>query len=1222
MKIISIKFLNLNSLKGEHEIRFDKPPFTESGLFAITGPTGAGKTTILDAITVALYGRVHRHDKEASESMTRFTGESHAEVEFEANQELFRARWSLRRSRNRPEGVLQTPRMELANALTGEIIVGHPLSAVQSKIVELCGLDYNQFLRSVMLSQGDFTRFLKASENERSELLEKITDTGIYSDISTYVYEKAKEQKVQLDVLRARMNDVVLLSDEEKNVITETLQRHQQEERRLTQVKLDIETKINWLQKLRDLKNKQAFHSQQLSTFAQQAKDNEHDFERLNQHARASKHTLALQAINQHKKQREEIEHKVVDLEKHLPGYKEELQQALLQLTTTKEEYARAQFALHEAEPLLQAVVIKDTEIEVEKHSLQQTMNAFNLLQNEVREIEKLKDEKQHEFELCQMQLSEVEKWLEANQKDSELEKDVPAYEQLRKELAAADEAISKSTRELSKLKDQQKREQLSFANATEKVESIKKAIKQLEGEQKIISQKLSEVIGEQSVESLESKANDLPALIAVCKDQLRLSGEYQKHVERKQQAVQQLKDVTQKHDAESHQLQQLEIDKEKAEVMLNDLQQLVEIQVRIQKYDEDRQQLKSEEPCPLCGSIHHPYVDRHNHNHVNLAQQKRDEHRVYLSKISKEHEKKALVVNTLTNNVSTLKDEIELIKKAITDVTKAFDRNNGDLPKPLNLSDSKIIAAIVVAKEKDYKSLRDQVLTIKTLQHQLQQLQNQCNINLQEQARFESITLQIAERVKGIIRDIDRERESVDVGIESKSSLVASATLLLSKYEITYNTADDSKYEEHLKNRMAGYTTALANFHRYKEDIGRVQAEFISAKTIYAEKTLKLEELGLVVKNEQQSLAKLQAERLKIFGEKDASKERKRLSDEVQQLMTLSENLQNTFHQKEQIVKVNEEKIVEWKRQLQEVEEKYLVLRNRLTETLAKEDIASIEKLEALFIPVSEEQRISVVKQKIEQNVTTTSSILKSIESEYIAEAEKNLTEESEEALQETLGTQQQLIRELNQQLGGLQHALQEDARLLARHEEVAAQVEAQQKECSRWDKISQLIGSADGKKFSKFAQGLTLARLTELANRHLHKLSDRYRILKSAEKDLELQIIDAYQADVVRPMTTLSGGESFLVSLSLALGLSDLAGNKTQINSLFIDEGFGTLDAETLDVAISALENLQASGKMIGIISHVEALKERIGTQIEVSKQPGGYSKIIVKSYGKEYA
>ena len=163
-------------------------------------------------------------------------------------------------------------------------------------------------------------------------------------------------------------------------------------------------------------------------------------------------------------------------------------------------------------------------------------------------------------------------------------------------------------------------------------------------------------------------------------------------------------------------------------------------------------------------------------------------------------------------------------------------------------------------------------------------------------------------------------------------------------------------------------------------------------------------------------------------------------------------------------------------------------------------------------------------------------------------------------------------------------------------------------------------LIGSENGKKFSRFAQGLTLARLTELANRHLLRLSDRYRILKTAEKDLDLQIIDGYQADVVRPMATLSGGESFLVSLALALGLSDLASRKVQINSLFIDEGFGTLDADTLDIAVSALENLQANGKAIGIISHVEALKERIGTQIQVSKQAGGSSKIKLVSYGSQ--
>src|SRR5690606_10471591 len=129
-----------------------------------------------------------------------------------------------------------------------------------------------------------------------------------------------------------------------------------------------------------------------------------------------------------------------------------------------------------------------------------------------------------------------------------------------------------------------------------------------------------------------------------------------------------------------------------------------------------------------------------------------------------------------------------------------------------------------------------------------------------------------------------------------------------------------------------------------------------------------------------------------------------------------------------------------------------------------------------------------------------------------------------------------------------------------------------------------------------------------------------DRYTILKSPHNDLELQIIDGYQADVLRPMTSLSGGESFLVSLSLALGLSELASRKTQINSLFIDEGFGTLDAETLDVAISALEKIQSNGKTIGIISHVEALKERIGVQIKVQKQNGGYSKIKIQNSNAE--
>ncbi|RMF20679.1 MAG: ATP-binding cassette family protein, partial [Bacteroidetes bacterium] len=168
--------------------------------------------------------------------------------------------------------------------------------------------------------------------------------------------------------------------------------------------------------------------------------------------------------------------------------------------------------------------------------------------------------------------------------------------------------------------------------------------------------------------------------------------------------------------------------------------------------------------------------------------------------------------------------------------------------------------------------------------------------------------------------------------------------------------------------------------------------------------------------------------------------------------------------------------------------------------------------------------------------------------------------------------------------------------------------------KTLERWERLNDLIGSADGKKFRTYAQGLTLRKLVQLANRYLETLNGRYVIHKPEEDTLELSIIDTYQADNERSMNTLSGGESFLVSLALALGLSDMAGRKTRIRSLFIDEGFGTLDEASLDLAISTLENLQAQGKLIGIISHVKELKERIATQIRVLKRGSGFSVIEV--------
>jgi exonuclease SbcC len=211
-------------------------------------------------------------------------------------------------------------------------------------------------------------------------------------------------------------------------------------------------------------------------------------------------------------------------------------------------------------------------------------------------------------------------------------------------------------------------------------------------------------------------------------------------------------------------------------------------------------------------------------------------------------------------------------------------------------------------------------------------------------------------------------------------------------------------------------------------------------------------------------------------------------------------------------------------------------------------------------------------------------------------------------------LEVQETAWQQTQQNLGQLLEKLNRHEQQQQKAKALLKTIASQQKEYQRWAKLNDLIGSADGKKFRTFAQGLTLAKLIQLANRHLQHLNGRYVILKKSNEDLGLEIMDTYQANNRRGMRTLSGGESFLVSLALALALSELAGRNTSIQSLFIDEGFGTLDDSSLDMAISTLENLQSSGKTIGIISHVKELKERIGVQIQVKKQSDGFSQIKV--------
>lgn len=215
--------------------------------------------------------------------------------------------------------------------------------------------------------------------------------------------------------------------------------------------------------------------------------------------------------------------------------------------------------------------------------------------------------------------------------------------------------------------------------------------------------------------------------------------------------------------------------------------------------------------------------------------------------------------------------------------------------------------------------------------------------------------------------------------------------------------------------------------------------------------------------------------------------------------------------------------------------------------------------------------------------------------------------------SLDTSLSTLNQRLRDNTTRQGEINQQLRHDAENAQRQQALQASIERARQTLEEWSHLNHLIGSKEGDKFRRFAQGLTLDNLVWLANNQLNRLHGRYLLRRKASESLELEVVDTWQADAVRDTRTLSGGESFLVSLALALALSDLVSHKTRIESLFLDEGFGTLDAQTLDIALDALDALNASGKTIGVISHVEAMKERIPVQIKVRKVNGlGYSRL----------
>jgi len=352
--------------------------------------------------------------------------------------------------------------------------------------------------------------------------------------------------------------------------------------------------------------------------------------------------------------------------------------------------------------------------------------------------------------------------------------------------------------------------------------------------------------------------------------------------------------------------------------------------------------------------------------------------------------------------------------------------------------------------------------------------------------------------------------------------------------------------------------------------------------------------------------------ERNALYGDKKPDDEERRLNKAISDAEgseKQSRDRHNDISQKWNTAKAHVESL---KKRIDPREPELRGLETEFSASLSPLGFSNEEQFLAARLSYEQKTELAATAKELDERQTDLQARQKDRETRLTTEMARKITDKSLEELEPQFKEYEDALKELRDIISGLKHKLSENSTAKERIKEKQTAIEAQKKECSRWENLHELIGSADGKKYRNFAQGLTFEMMIGHANQQLQKMTDRYLLVRDDSQPLDLNVVDNYQAGEIRSTKNLSGGESFIVSLSLALGLSSMASQKVRVDSLFLDEGFGTLDEEALDTALETLSSLQQDGKLIGVISHVQALKERIGTQIRVASNTGGRSQI----------
>lgn len=1123
MRIISIACRNLNSLRGSrvHRLDFEAAPLEGCGLFAITGPTGAGKTTLLDALTLALYNKTPRQPNSQA-LLSHGAGEGWAEVVYEVEAGRFLSRWSLQRAHKKREGNLQSANMEVSTWPEGKVLAQKSTESIQKNTL-LTGLDYEQFRRSVLLAQGDFDRFLKASDTERASLLERMTGTAIYKQLSLQAHERRAAEEKAEELLTTQMGFVNLLAPEEtaaKNAEAEELAT------RLTaavNAVAGLRAQHEWHGKLADLATRLQTAAVAIDQAEAERARLQTALDRLAAHQAVEPFEEpwnAARATEAEARKGDEKFHELDTLAKGAATKLGKAQAATVELATT---WRKAEADLTREKPLLTEAISQMPRLGTLRRILRDaTADHAGKVDTHAAARQQLATA-ETKLDQTQKQLDDITTWLATHAADAHLPD----------RLNYLDNLLLSRSKVLSEHKD---RSQDHKALATKlDVACQKRSDATKAGQQATMA-----------LQALEEEASEGARQYALLWHGAQV---------RTQDLKTKLADTQHQHGRWYEQL------------------------VGKQFLANHQNLLRTGQPCPVCGALEHPTIG----------------------------------TDTSEEAIEQLTDQVARAQEALQQLRDEQAANQelltmlSTVPLAVAAGPVSIPAVEVAAATRQARTLVRDLLDVPTRRARLEGDLRQATIaaaSAQEQQEAAQAQLEaVAGKLEGI-------REEGQLLAQQLNELAAA-------FNTSFDPRQPQALQEEFKKRATQFKSTTEQQHELDKTLVGTKASLAGLRQQVADRQGEIkqaEERRQSAKADHTTCAAAIARAHPGFASPQAALAH--WEDAEQQARQQHEQQQRAEDEAAERHRTLLARKADQETQRDEALARAKILFADLNRDLlaAGHDPKTLRLSAVLIFPVTERPTLRALHTRLHGAVENARAIRQQLAEEQRRTEQLALSPEPADAVADAYTEAQRTQQALRDELLLLRKTLTDDEANRLKFAALADQLAAQKSETRRWRNLHELIGHSEGTKFSRFAQGLTLARLVALANQHLSQFNDRYQLRRKDDSTLGLLVADAYD-DCTRDVSTLSGGETFLASLALALGLAELASaNATRLDSLFIDEGFGTLDADTLDVALAALSSLRRRGKTIGIITHVspDILRDYIDTQVVVERVGQGTSRL----------